>query len=460
MFVCGGLKGQLILNKKSWFSYQDIVIHEKQGPISTISFSYPFVAWCNEYGTKIYNVDTETSVMFVEKPQNVPSSNECKPRLYLFLMIISCRCWYGNSRLCIGWGETMTIIHMNFKSTPAGNKVWYGEQTYQYTVDFWISGMGVYDDDHITVLGYYPPDEDGPQPPSVHVLSIATGESLSEECLPLQGFEGYSSFDYQLAYNVTTPTSAALPLYLLSPHSVVRITNRSVQDHIDWAIDHQDFERAIALVSDKNNNFSNEHITSIKEQHLDFLFSVNKIDQAASLCSSYLGKDTSLWERWIAKFNGINKLQVLLPYIPLSEPRLPLPVYTLVLNYFLYNDIKAFLSLIRTWPKPTGDSNDLYDPCSLLGLLQNMQKKTHTRFIQEALAELYEMTGDYQNAVLTYLDGTVTNTEDCPLFKWIEEHDLIDLIKDRVLDVFYLNSKQASDLLVKYMERVTVGCFI
>ena len=88
LFVCGGLKGQLILNKKSWFSYQDIVVHEKQGPISSIAFSYPFVAWCNEYGTKVYNVDTETSVMFIDKPQNVPSSSECKPRLELLLFVV------------------------------------------------------------------------------------------------------------------------------------------------------------------------------------------------------------------------------------------------------------------------------------------------------------------------------------------------------------------------------------
>ena len=287
LFVCGGLKGQLILNKKSWFSYQDVVIHEKQGPISTIAFSYPFVTWCNEYGTKIYNVDTETSIMFIDKPANVPNSNECKPRL----------CWYGNSRLCIGWGEVMTIVQMNYKTTPAGNKVWYGEQKYQNTVPFWICGIGIYDDDHITVLSYYPPDEEGPQPPSIHVLSLQTGESLSEECLPLPGYEGYSAMDYQLVCNVTAPTSSPLPLYLVAPHTIIRITPRSVQDHIDWAVEHHDYEHALTIVTDKNNNFSNDHIVAIKEQHLDYLFSVNKIEQAASLCSSYLGKDTTSWER-------------------------------------------------------------------------------------------------------------------------------------------------------------------
>ena len=351
----------------------------------------------------------------------------------------------------------MTIVHMNYRTTPAGNKVWFGEQTYQYNVDFWIAGMGVFDDNHITVLGYYPPDEEGPQPPSVHVLSISTGESQSEECLPIQGYENYTSFDYQLVSNVTAPTSSPLPLYLLSPHSVIRITTRSLQDHIDWAIEHNDYERAIAIVSEKSNNFSTEHVTAIHEQYLDYLFSVNQIEHAASLCSSYLGKDVSLWERWIARFNGVNKLQVLTPYIPLSEPRLPLPVYTLVLNYFLYKDVKSFLSLIRTWPKPTGDSNDLYDPHTLLGLLQNMHEKAHTRFIQEALAELYEMTGDYEHAVMTYLDSSVTNLDDCPFFKWIEEHDLIDLIANRVLDLFHLNSKQASLLLANYMNRISVG---
>ena len=79
--MCGGLKGQVILNKKSWFSYQDMVIHENEGPISTIAFAYPFVAWCNEYGTKVYNVEQESSVTYVPKPEDVPSTNEIKPKL-------------------------------------------------------------------------------------------------------------------------------------------------------------------------------------------------------------------------------------------------------------------------------------------------------------------------------------------------------------------------------------------
>ena len=76
-----------------------------------------------------------------------------------------------------------------------------------------------------------------------------------------------------------------------------------------------------------------------------------------------------------------------------------------------------------------------------------MQKKSHTRFIQEALAELYEMTGDNENAVLTYLDTSISNVENCPMFQWIEDHHLIHLIMNRAFDLFRLNSKQAASLL-------------
>lgn len=164
-----------------------------------------------------------------------------------------------------------------------------------------------------------------------------------------------------------------------------------------------------------------------------------------------------MWERWIARFNGLNKLQLLLPYIPLSEPRLPLPVYTLILNYFLYNDIPSFLSLIRSWPKPVGDPSDLYDPYALLALLEAMKKTKHESAVQEALAELYAMTSQYEKAINMYLDSNLTNVEGSPFFDWVETHHLIEAVKTRVLQLFRLNSKQASILLCSHMNEVKVS---
>lgn len=450
------------MNKKSWFSYQDMVIHENEGPISVIEYSYPFVAWCNEYGTKVFNVETETNVTFVPKPSNVPETNQCRPRLSFFPDSLIPRCWYGNSLLCIGWANTLLTVRLNYKSTAANTKVWYGEAGPLLPLDFWVAGLGIYDDSHLTVLSYYPPEDGQPLPPAVNVVSLQTGESLSEECLPIRGYEGYSAQDYALERNSTAPSSAAQPLYLLSPRSVVKILPRSVQDHIDWALEHDEYERAIAIASDRAAGFSADRVTALREKHLEHLFAIDAIEQAAQLCPAYLGKDAKLWERWIARFNGNNKLQVLLPHIPLADPRLPLPVYTLILNYFLYNDVRSFLSLLRTWPRPQGDGNDLYDPKQLLHLLEGMVKSQKAQrgaknpFLLEALAELYAMTGAMEQAVDVYLENGLQNVENCSFFRWVEENGLVKHVKDKALQLFRLNAQQAAVLLVEHMNEVNV----
>ena len=70
------------------------------------------------------------------------------------------------------------------------------------------------------------------------------------------------------------------------------------------------------------------------------------------------------------------------------------------------------------------------------------------------------MTGDNENAVLTYLDTSISNVENCPMFQWIEDHHLIHLIMNRVFDLFRLNSKQAASLLVNHMTEITVIIFL
>lgn len=352
---------------------------------------------------------------------------------------------------------------MNYKSTAANTKVWYGEAGPLLPLEYWVAGLGIYDASHLTVLSYYPPQEGEPLPPTVNVVSLQTGESASEECLPIRGFEGYSAQDYALERNVTTPSSAAQPLFLLSPRSVVKIQPRSVQDHIDWALEHDEYERAIAIASDRASGFSAERVTALREKHLEHLFATDAIEKAAQLCPAYLGKDVKLWERWIARFNGCMKLQVLLPHIPLSDPRLPLPVYTLILNYFLYNDVRSFLSLLRTWPRPQGDGNDLYDPQQLLHLLEGMvksqkgQRGAKNPFLLEALAELYAMTGAMEQAVDVYLENGLQNVEDSSFFRWVEENGLVKHVKDKALQLFRLNAQQAAVLLVEHMNEVNVG---
>ena len=92
-----------------------------------------------------------------------------------------------------------------------------------------------------------------------------------------------------------------------------------------------------------------------------------------------------------------------------------------------------------------------------MALLEQMKKTTRDTSVQEALALLYEMTGDVDRAILSYLDGSLANVENAPVFEWVEKYEKIDLVADKALVLFRLSSKQAAALLVNHMERVSVG---
>ena len=123
----------------------------------------------------------------------------------------------------------------------------------------------------------------------------------------------------------------------------------------------------------------------------------------------------------------------------------------------LYNDVKAFLGLIRAWPRPLGNSADLYDPKGLVSLLEQMKASKPEPAVQEALALLYEMTGDVDRAIACYLEGSLTNVADAPVFEWVEKYEKVAVVAQKALVLFRLSCKQAATLFVNHMEEVPVG---
>ncbi|KAJ0390150.1 hypothetical protein P43SY_006478 [Pythium insidiosum] len=49
-FACGGIAGQLILNKKGWIIDKENTVHEGEGPVHAIKWKDGLVAWANDWG--------------------------------------------------------------------------------------------------------------------------------------------------------------------------------------------------------------------------------------------------------------------------------------------------------------------------------------------------------------------------------------------------------------------------
>ena len=71
--------------------------------------------------------------------------------------------------------------------------------------------------------------------------------------------------------------------------------------------------------------------------------------QAAEECPRLLDGDPTAWERWIYGFARRRRLSAVVPYVPIKNPRLPAPVYEVVLEHLLLTEPRLFLQTLRRY---------------------------------------------------------------------------------------------------------------
>ncbi|KAJ1491242.1 hypothetical protein T484DRAFT_1775170 [Baffinella frigidus] len=68
-FASGGLAAQLLLNEKGWFSTKDKVVHSGEGPVGAVAWEGSLIAWSNDTGVKIFDVQTNQRITFIDRPK-------------------------------------------------------------------------------------------------------------------------------------------------------------------------------------------------------------------------------------------------------------------------------------------------------------------------------------------------------------------------------------------------------
>eukprot|EP00736_Rhodelphis_marinus_P005752 Rmarinus@m.24945 len=109
-FVCGGEAGALVLNSKGWFKARNSVLHHGEGAISCARWQGSLVAWANAFGVKVMDPQTNQRITFIERANNR----------------IDCRChllWESDSKLLIGWGDSVQVAHVREQAMDKSFKV-------------------------------------------------------------------------------------------------------------------------------------------------------------------------------------------------------------------------------------------------------------------------------------------------------------------------------------------------
>lgn len=160
-FVAGGQAGQLVLARKGFFTtYREDVLHENEGPVTAIAWRGSLLAWANEEGVKVLDVDNDERISFVERP-------EVEGR------VADLRCsllWESDTSLLIGWFDTFIVLQIKPRgdgpgaspgvgvvargASPGAPTLRVGEITVRWKADCVISGLSPFDVDSVAVLGY------------------------------------------------------------------------------------------------------------------------------------------------------------------------------------------------------------------------------------------------------------------------------------------------------------------
>ncbi|KAL6967122.1 Vacuolar protein sorting-associated protein 41 [Sarracenia purpurea var. burkii] len=144
---------------------------------------------------------------------------------------------------------------------------------------------------------------------------------------------------------------------------------------------------------------------------------------------------------------SMGELPVLVPYIPTENPRLRDTAYEVALVALATNTSfhKDLLSTVKSWPPV------IYSALPVISAIEpQLNTSSATDVLKEALAELYVIDGQFENAFALYADLMKTN-----VFDFIEKHSLYDAIREKVVQLMMIDYKRAVPLLTQHRDLIT-----
>lgn len=409
ILFCGGKKGKITMNKKSWIGQKDKAIQQGEGAIHAIAYKGYYLGWANERGIRIYDVNKDVRIGGFEKENNIPDINECKAYMY----------WESEISLVTAWYKTIKIIKINERPSIAGAPPQlFPEVIKIIKIDSGIIlGIGPFDADHFILLVQSYNEDNIKDKIELRIISRIDGEEISADSFAIKGYEKNKNTDYMLCYNSNINTNYTIQydtitsekntpvFYIVSPQDIIIAQRRQLIDHIQFSLENKDYEHSLQLAQQYSDIIKPEEASKIKESYLNNLIQNNEYEKAATLCPKLLNS-AELWGKWIIVYAQAKKLPIITPYVPTVSPILSHDFYELILDYFLENDVNEFLRLLKTWPRPPIGKVDkgLYDVQKLIKKVEEKIKTNKKASLLESVAELYSMNVEYEKALRVYLD--------------------------------------------------------
>ncbi|XP_067939569.1 vacuolar protein sorting-associated protein 41 homolog [Watersipora subatra] len=420
-------------------------LHQGEGLINCIKWSSTFIAWANTLGVKVYDTTSQqriTSIKF-----SFPPEAKQRPDLYKCSM-----CWRDESTLLIGYGNEVRVCEIKTRYTPDARDLpsKYAQITAMFKTDYFIAGIGPASDGNLVLLSYSESEVkvEGKRivNPRPHVRLVQPCMDYcvekSNDALDVRNYEMYGCNLYALEW---VPGENCF--FVVSPKDVIAAKPRTEEDHINWLVERNKFEEAMAVVQKSQQVLNNHTYDKIGFMYLDHLCELGKFEEAARKSVSILGTNKQAWELYFYKFRDNGAVKEIARYLPCENPMLSQTVYELVLYDILHSSVHGFKHLVESWDSSLYDAQTIVN--AVLEYIKTSDDITEedNRLLYESLALLYTSQANYSEALSVYL-----RLKHDDVFPFIRKHNLFSSISTQIVLLMEFNTELALELLLGNME--------
>ncbi|XP_075973068.1 vacuolar protein sorting-associated protein light [Anticarsia gemmatalis] len=440
-FLTGDNK--LVLYEKTFLNrLRSTVLCECEGYVQAMSWHDRFVAWASEVGVRVYDLVARCSLGLIQW-EKTPNRSIEDYRCNLL--------WSEDKTLMIGWVDTIRICVIRKRSQielqTRDVTEYLVDPIYTFQTDYFISGLGPLGD-QLVLLGVpkeCDPETGKSQRPMLAVADYKDCEfcEISSDTLNIRGYEEYSCNDYYLDMLIEENR-----FFIVSPKDIIVACPYDIDDRVNWLTDTGRFEMAITVLEEVGGKTTKHSVVTVGVQYLDHLLGLRLYEEAAKLCARICKNDKMLWETQILKFAEVNQLRSIGPYVPkTTNQALSSRIYELIFFEYLKVDPQGFLKLVQDWNPALYKTGVIIKEVLEHLLTTEVDKNIYL----EALALLYCYQKKYDKALSTYL-----NLQHKDVFTLISEHEMYNVIHDKILDLMTLDCDKAISVLLHKSCKVPV----
>lgn len=441
-FITG--HNQLILHERGFLKrLKTQVLAPSDSCIHNIQWKGAMVAWAVDKGVYVYDLALKKLARFMPRQKSdakfTCGSDKKQKRQRCVLN------WIDDVTLIVARDNFMQVCVIKDATKESVSK----QPEIVRAFDFSIAGLCPFHD--VIVILSCPPQQDTSlckpgdlSRPHLRIIEDCSGDELSNDALSIRGFQTYKCLDYTLENY-----SEEGMFYIISPKDVVVARQRDSDDHLHWLIEHERFQEALDYAKENVKSLKRITVQEVGFHWFNNLYNDNNFHEAASICACVLGRSKELWESYVVRFEQVNQLQCLTPYLPTSEPQLEDVTYQRILEYFLYNDEALFQSLLRDWSHPVL----LYDVKLMLHLaMEKLEEDRDNIKVLEALGFLYTLDGNFKKSLYIFIK---LGHKD--VFDLISRHDLFDVVDSQLMTLMTFDPDATVTLLVENVHRIPVA---